>query len=201
MQIRRSRRVGTFATLALLSGLWPGAMSAAAEHPLEIRTIAVCMDPGDDFGVIVLGRAREMASAIFKNAGIRIKWLGWRCSDDVVRITFNARTPYAHMPGTLAYALASTRTIVVHSERVQRTVESWQEPFLLAHVIAHEITHLLQGEIRHSPAGVMKSQWSQRDYREMEWKRLSFTEEDIRLIHTGLDRQEQRPALAATARQ
>lgn len=37
-------------------------------------------------------------------------------------------------------------------------------PFLLGHVLAHEIGHILQGVERHSSAGVMKEKWDYRDY-------------------------------------
>jgi hypothetical protein len=59
-------------------------------------------------------------------------------------------------------------------------------PCLLAHVLVHEITHLLEGIDRHSESGVMKAHWSSDDTLEMAWKPLAFTEEDKYLIHRGL---------------
>ena len=58
---------------------------------------------------------------------------------------------------------------------------------MLAHVLAHEITHILQGIKRHSKTGVMKAKWSYEDIRKMTWKPLPFAEEDIRLIHLGME--------------
>lgn len=57
---------------------------------------------------------------------------------------------------------------------------------LLAHVLVHEITHILQGTCRHSDTGIMKARWTHQDYMEMGQKPLSFTEKDLQLIRTGL---------------
>jgi hypothetical protein len=59
---------------------------------------------------------------------------------------------------------------------------------LLAHVIAHEITHVLEQDVRHSKQGVMKARWSSDDFQRMEHLPLSFAPEDVDLIHKGLDR-------------
>ena len=59
-------------------------------------------------------------------------------------------------------------------------------PQLLAHVLVHEITLILQGVSRHSGEGVMKAQWGQGDFNRMLSKPLEFTSEDVSLIHDGL---------------
>jgi hypothetical protein len=59
-------------------------------------------------------------------------------------------------------------------------------PRLLAHVLVHEITHILQRVSRHSASGVMKARYNETDHFEMKRKDLSFTKEDIDLIHLGL---------------
>jgi hypothetical protein len=73
-------------------------------------------------------------------------------------------------------------------------------PCLLAHILAHEITHVLQGINRHSVSGVMKAHWSNGDCLDMAGKPLAFTEEDVYLIHRGLKRRADRlAAVDATA--
>ena len=57
---------------------------------------------------------------------------------------------------------------------------------LLAHVLVHEITHILQGITRHSETGIMKAHWTPEDYEEMQLRPLSFTRKDIELIQIGL---------------
>jgi hypothetical protein len=56
----------------------------------------------------------------------------------------------------------------------------------MAHVLVHEITHLLEGVDRHSATGIMKARWSEGDYFEMRRKPLPFAQEDVNLIHAGL---------------
>jgi hypothetical protein len=179
-------RALTIFPIALLCGNFPCATVASVAEATDHRTVTVCIDPWDDPGVMM--PAQLKASTIFERVGVRIRWLDWRCPDNVIRITFATGTPPAHLPGTLAYALAPSQTITVFYDRVKRTVESWRLNYVLAHVIAHEITHILQGEERHSATGLMKREWDNRDYREMALRGLTFTEEDIARIHEGLER-------------
>ena len=57
---------------------------------------------------------------------------------------------------------------------------------LLAHVLVHEITHVLQPTPRHSTEGVMKARWTKDDISSMMWGPMPFTSEDINLIRLGL---------------
>lgn len=57
---------------------------------------------------------------------------------------------------------------------------------VLAHVLAHEITHVLEVTDRHSKEGVMKAHWTGRDFRNMAWRGLPFAAEDVELIHLGI---------------
>jgi hypothetical protein len=56
---------------------------------------------------------------------------------------------------------------------------------VLAHVLAHEITHVLQGAARHSESGITKARWTLDDLAEMRVLPLRFTVEDVELIHRG----------------
>ena len=58
---------------------------------------------------------------------------------------------------------------------------------LLAHAMAHEIAHLLQGINRHSESGILKGHWSGTDCARMAYFPLMFTPEDAILIHRGLE--------------
>lgn len=57
---------------------------------------------------------------------------------------------------------------------------------LLAHVMAHEITHVLERINRHSNEGLMKGEWSQQDHARMKRHPLPFAPEDVQLIRQGL---------------
>jgi hypothetical protein len=61
------------------------------------------------------------------------------------------------------------------------------EGALLAHVMAHEITHFIQGVARHSRAGLMREGWSQSDYTTMRQGMLPFADGDIALLRIGLE--------------
>jgi hypothetical protein len=91
------------------------------------------------------------------------------------------------MTGAFAYSLPyGGRHIVVFWDRVLRKVGSSVAPILLAHVLVHEIAHILQGVSRHSKTGIMKATWGPEDYFQMRTKPLEFTDEDVALIHRGL---------------
>jgi hypothetical protein len=53
-----------------------------------------------------------------------------------------------------------------------------------AHLLVHEITHILQGVNWHSESGVMKSRWTAKDQRAMASLPLPFTTLDVELFGT-----------------
>ena len=57
---------------------------------------------------------------------------------------------------------------------------------MLAHVMVHEITHVIEGVCRHSKRGIMKAVWTDEDTRWMRARPLKFAEEDVKLIQVGL---------------
>jgi hypothetical protein len=56
----------------------------------------------------------------------------------------------------------------------------------LAHVMVHEIGHVLEQMQRHSENGVMKARWSAADIKRMERDPLPFAPEDVESIREGL---------------
>jgi len=89
---------------------------------------------------------------------------------------------------------------VVFYDRLRECVEADQIPTLLAYVLVHEITHILQGNPRHSATGIMKAHWNGDGYFDMRANALTFTAEDEDLLHAGLDARlaGQKPALVAS---
>jgi len=65
---------------------------------------------------------------------------------------------------------------------------------VMAHVLVHEVTHILEGVTRHSDSGVMKAEWTLRDYGQMYTAPLPFTAADIALIQSGVDARNRRLA-------
>jgi hypothetical protein len=73
--------------------------------------------------------------------------------------------------------------IHVFQDRVLLGKTRRQAVSVLTHVMAHEITHVLQGIDRHSDEGVMKAYWSVEDYQKMYSGQLRFAEHDVQLLH------------------
>ena len=114
---------------------------------------------------------------------------------NAIRISFSQQTEREFLPEALAYAKPYEGVhIVVFYDRLQQRGQPNRLPSLLAHVMVHEITHILQGEHRHSESGVMKACWTTDDFNEMAFKPLPFTHMDVELIHNGLDAREIRMA-------
>ena len=181
----------TISSLAFISGLATSGAPAAPVQTSERQTVTVCIDPREDFHIITAARVR--AERMFETAGVQIAWRGYRCPDRAIRVVLHMKTPRARIPHALAYALRSTQTVTIFYDRMRAAVESWRLERLLAHVLVHEITHILQRHYRHSATGLMKPMWDRQDYRTIEWRELAFTEEDIRLIHDGLDQRAANP--------
>lgn len=159
------------------------------------RKVAICMDTTPASEVV---RAEAQASQMFAAIGVRLDWSCRKSSlQQAIVITLAARTPETRKPGELAYALPYEGThIVVLYDRVRKMAPN-QVPAVLAHVLVHEITHILQGFPRHSESGVMKADWDSQDFAQMSWKPLPFTPADVDLIHRGMDAREARSLMAA----
>jgi len=107
--------------------------------------VAVCMESNADATV---DRAQLEASAIFSEVGVKIAWRSGRaCSAaDVIHIHLSDQTPASLKPGALAYARPYEGTYIeVFCDRVAKTAGAETLPHLLAHVLVHEITHILEG--------------------------------------------------------
>lgn len=92
------------------------------------------------------------------------------------------------MPKALAFAVPDAGghiTVFYDRIKVAAQFELTSNP-LLAHVLVHEISHILQGNAKHSEGGIMKATWSQKDIRAMRWRPLAFGEEDVESIRAGL---------------
>ena len=136
-------------------------------------------------------RGQATAAQILKEAGVRLDWRGDESACAGGRglvVTVSRETPVDQHPGALAYALPFERThVVLFYDRVLTAASPAVTPYLLGHVLAHEIVHMLQGVEQHSASGVMKARWDNRDYVEMQRAHLKFTKDDLDLIDRGLE--------------
>jgi hypothetical protein len=139
---------------------------------------------------------------MFAGIGVTIDWrrLGGGCPAQVIRIRLTDQTPKYLMPGALAYARPYDGTYIrLFYDRISEKRPAGKVTRLLAHVLVHEITHVLQGIERHSEEGVMKAHWNEEDFMDMAVKPLPFTDEDIDFIYRGLARRVARTVLAMNA--
>jgi hypothetical protein len=98
------------------------------------------------------------------------------------------KVPEDFMPGALAYAkpfaVSGTR-IRVFAGRIFQDHRP-DQALVLAHVLVHEIAHVLEGTDHHSQSGIMKANWDGADFARMRVRPLTFTNEDKDLILRGL---------------
>ena len=171
-------------TLAAAGMCACGERVTAAEY-----SVTVCMGVGHN--TLLQSTALPEASKIFAEIGVRIDWLPHTRDCDAIEgivVSLSDETPATKYPGAWAYARPYEGIhIEVFYDRMQKKMGNAGAPRLLAYVLAHEITHILQGVDRHSETGIMKAFWDEGDYFDMGRGRLKFTPSDIRLIRLGLD--------------
>jgi hypothetical protein len=144
-------------------------------------------------------RAEAKAADMFREIGVQIRWHSGEikasdadrsCGIPLVVEIQDARSDIHLSPGALANAkpfMDSGTSIHVFMDRIHRDNDRLTAA-LLAHVLVHEIGHVLERISRHSDDGVMKAHWSSMDCREMSARSLPFAPEDVELIHLGIAR-------------
>jgi hypothetical protein len=143
--------------------------------------------------------ARLKATAMFREIGVNVRMrMGipprdpiQACGSPIV-VKFENAAGYPAATNALASATPykeSGACIHVFIDRVRLQLGRELPAFsnaLLAHVMVHEITHVLEKIARHSGEGVMKAVWSSQDYERMKRHSLPFAPEDVDLIRDGL---------------
>lgn len=160
-------------------------LNSTLDNPVKI-----CMETGVG-APFVVARGEMIATQLFANIGVDIEWHGdGRCKvppEEFLVILLSTGASDGKLPGALAYSRLDDGThIEVFYNRVVNTVDPHRVPVLLGHVLAHEIGHMLEGQNRHSGAGVMKAHWDEHDFIEMWDRLLPFAPEDAELIQRGI---------------
>jgi hypothetical protein len=168
-------------------------LAVAGERP--DADIHLYLNAGPQISTFDLFRAKALTSRMLAAASVRLHWdraaAAHPCgpvSGIVVDLATNIGLD--DHPGALAYARPYEGAhIVVALDRLESSAgEKRMIPILLAHVMSHEIGHLLEGFSRHSPAGIMKAHWDAIDVLQMLAGPLEFTSDDIDLINRGIQR-------------
>jgi hypothetical protein len=146
-------------------------------------TMTICMESEPHVPMGTRGWVSEM----FASIGMKIDWREWdSCPAGAIAVHLSYAPPKMQTPKDLGFAEPYQGTrIVVFLDRVE-SMNPEGGPCVLAHVLVHEITHILEGINRHSATGIMKARWDREDYFAMRRKPLPFAQEDIDLIHQGL---------------
>jgi hypothetical protein len=186
---------------AVMIALLPAAAAGQTKPTTpQAPNVIICLEYGSDLSVT--SRAQMIASEMFAKIGVATEWHGDHscpAQRDIV-IRLRGDTLFDYRPGALAEAYPYEGAhIRVFYDRVQQSVHPRVVPYLLAHVLVHEITHLLEGVNRHSESGVMKAVWTEQDHIAMVSKPLPFAPEDVRLIHAGIERRFASRTAAASA--
>ena len=174
----------------------PNACARAVER-VERPQVLVCMERGGD-PFFAIPRAQLLATEMFDQIGVALVWCGLQhCSGQArpIVIHLSVDTPHGVFPGALAISYPFEGVhIRVFYDRVRSVTPSCPLHVLLAHVLAHEIGHILQGNDQHSASGVMKRRWDRSDFWRMAHRPLPFTDLDIREIRKGLDARADQPS-------
>jgi hypothetical protein len=152
------------------------------------RQVTVYLNNSNIVPVFARVQAEALASKMFAGIGVTLNLREARTpAADAAAITikFVDNTPDGLLPLAWAYALPYEGVhIRIFWDRMERESGSHQ---LLAHVMVHEITHILQAVDGHSAEGIMNARWTKQERLALESRPLCFTAVDVDLIYQGMD--------------
>jgi hypothetical protein len=172
--------------LAAMLAMTAASLCAGQSAVTQKATVTVCME--SDWKA--LEGVRPLTAAMFAHIGVRIVWRTRdACPVGVDAIQVRLSRDSTSVRNVSFEALAATqpyaRTVTVFLDRVKDLNRS-RGISVMAVVLAHEITHVLEGIDRHSATGIMKARWDNHDYLEIGRQTLAFAQDDIDLIYAGL---------------
>jgi hypothetical protein len=130
----------------------------------------------------------DQASRIFAAIGVRLRWKMQNPvnPDDGVAIQVRFTTETPGHTGALAFAnpFDPVPVVTVLYDRILFATDRAPKvrTALLAHVLAHEIGHLLMRTDGHSPTGLMKAHWSAADCTRIAHRPFTFLPADADMI-------------------
>jgi hypothetical protein len=132
--------------------------------------------------------AQHLAAAMLAKAGVHLHWCYGEpeVRERAITIDIAPSAPTTVRPDALAFVRLSDSHIEIFFDRVERESTGTLRSVLLAHVLVHEITHILQGVDRHGSEGVMKAHWTAEDLFRMSYEPLPFDPTDVESIRRGM---------------
>ena len=192
----RGRRAAIFILVAVTA-------CAAAEEPMTVEQTVLLFNTAH-LPAQELEKAKDVATTILEQAGIRLRWLD--CPADQACDNPNDRT------SLILSIQAESRQ---HNERHERLGEAFPAPeggrsirvfyneaklvsalhrvdvsvpVVLGHGIAHEMGHLLIPLVGHEPAGIMRGDWDPADWQGMAVGRMRFTAQEASRMRAEVKR-------------
>lgn len=169
------------------------ASSSFAQHD---REVTVCLQLKVAVPPDVLALSRVTASSILERIGIGLRWtcpLGLKTHDPkrLIFVQIVDQTPRTVSGEALAYSFPYKRDgvrVAVFYDRLEIMIANQpiSGAFVLGHVFAHEIGHVLSGVAQHAKTGVMQAHWTSDDMAAMRMRPLQFTAEDGEQIRQNL---------------
>jgi hypothetical protein len=184
----RRMKLGTVTVILALAVRAAGGQVARG----PVQELMVCV--AGDLPPRILPLAQGIATRMFGGIGVKVSWrhLPADCEGQrppAILVLFGESPAKGLRRNTLGRARPRERTVLIANMRFWRDEG---KPFLarqlLAHVLVHEIAHILQGAERHSETGIMKAGWTQPDFDQMAFEPLGFEPQDVLLIRSGLAR-------------
>jgi hypothetical protein len=201
---RRAQESKRHSNMVLAAGvLYAIAGTAAPQSELtSVSPIMVCIEKGPKVEGDEVERAEITAQKMFAWIGLRIVWRnqGPTCpaAGDSILVKIANGTPDSYRPRAYGVALPYEGIHMwVFYDRVHHVRPDLVVP-VLAHVLVHEIVHLLTGTDSHSDTGVMKFRWTQSDMEQMLIQPLRFSDFDISLLKVGVRDRHMRVVAART---
>jgi hypothetical protein len=184
--------------LAAMLAVVPGGVAPEGKE----NVIAVQIEGSAERASPTFLKARVLATEMFAAAGVRLEWcqqakkcVAW---DDRIVVTLHPAAP-SRLPASVraeARAFQGTK-LWIYLDRMP-PMSNGNAYTYWAHVLVHEITHLVQVSDQHAASGVMKAHWNARDLADMRMTPLPFTAFDIRLLQAGVAHRRGRAAAFVT---
>ena len=192
MRGRCSLRIITMVAMEAMTEI---AICAGQAVPMAEQNLTVYLVRDGAVPLTTLATAKMMAGEMFAGIGVRIEWRGSRppasraLREGAIVVHMITDAVAAFGPGTMASAQPYERVHVTIFYDSMARVGGWMPSelqILLAHVLVHEITHMMHGSMGHTDSGIMKASWTSGDYTAMRRKPIPFSAEDVELIQLGM---------------
>jgi hypothetical protein len=174
---------------------------AASATSTDQPVVEVFLPPMTGFEMVrTFVVARRIVEEIYSDVGVRVVWGRQRsvplgCEERPLHrkivVAFRAAGPAEVRWEALAYSNPYSQQgpcVTLLTDRLKRELKTnpLDTAYVLGHVLAHEIGHVLEGIARHSETGLMKGRWSLRETTNMPTERLGFSAYDVGLVLRGL---------------